>query len=341
MSRTAAICAIMKQEAPYIVEWVAWHRLLGFDIIIADNGGTDGQSELLARLDRAGLVKHLDVRHLRFMPQVPAYNLMLRYAASHGYDIVGFIDADEFFEPLGPGPLEGSGAALVRNLLAQGPRALAFNWMNFGSSHLTEPTAEPVMLRFRWAGRQDREINKHFKSFLAVGPVLEILETRRATKLHAHGAVIPAEYYSHDGGPADFDAEFGRCKSISWQHARIRHYMIKTFSEFLRGKDARGRADAKPGDLSYKQDYFQRFDMNDVEAPLSGEAQAKLREAIAEIDSAIGGTRADVRPPAVANAARIFWQARPFNGPGRGEAFDKGLRQAARSLRMVYFGGSR
>ncbi len=55
MRRTAlngsvSIGAVMKQEAPYIVEWVAWHRALGIELIIADNGGTDGTSELLAKL---------------------------------------------------------------------------------------------------------------------------------------------------------------------------------------------------------------------------------------------------------------------------------------------------
>lgn len=45
--KTAAICTV-KDEAPYILEWIAWHRLVGFDkIIIAQNSSTDGTVELL------------------------------------------------------------------------------------------------------------------------------------------------------------------------------------------------------------------------------------------------------------------------------------------------------
>jgi len=48
-----AIGAIMKQEAPYILEWVAYHKALGFELIIADNGGADDTTKILTALDAA------------------------------------------------------------------------------------------------------------------------------------------------------------------------------------------------------------------------------------------------------------------------------------------------
>ncbi len=73
-----AICTIMKQEEPYILEWVAYHRKLGFDLVIADNGGNDRTTDLLSALDRAGLIKRLDFRWCRSRPQLPAYRALLR-----------------------------------------------------------------------------------------------------------------------------------------------------------------------------------------------------------------------------------------------------------------------
>ena len=344
MAGRVAIGAIMKSEAPYIVEWVAWHRLNGFELIIADNGGGDGQTELLARLDAAGLVKRVEARALRFKPQVPAYNHILRHAAKAGIDILGFIDADEFLEPVGAAEIEGAGARLVSDLMARaGKPALAFNWMCFGSSHLQEPTPEPVLERFTMCAEQHHDINDHIKSFLAVKPALALLETTPATKLHPHGAMFAAGDYSHDGGPMVLPGEFGRSATVSWRHARIRHYVIKTYPEFLRGKDARGRADTKPGDLSYKQNYFKCYDLNDVVAPLPPAWIARLKREIASVESAIAGVKAPDgmgRPPTLAQSMAWFWRTRPFNGSGRGEALDKGVRQAAQSLRVTYFGST-
>ena len=113
------IAAVMKQEQPYIVEWVAWHRLLGFDIMIADNGGNDGQSELLLNLANAGLISYIDARMFTRAPQVLAYYAMFRLARRTGVRYVGFLDADEFFEPLlkvaGKGELLPIDGVLVRD----------------------------------------------------------------------------------------------------------------------------------------------------------------------------------------------------------------------------------
>ena len=49
---TCAIVAPVRGEAPYLLEWIAYHRVRGVQrFILADNGGDDGTSELLERLD--------------------------------------------------------------------------------------------------------------------------------------------------------------------------------------------------------------------------------------------------------------------------------------------------
>lgn len=55
MKKKLCIGAIFKNEYPYILEWIAWHKLCGFDkIIIADNDSDDGTRELLQALDDLG-----------------------------------------------------------------------------------------------------------------------------------------------------------------------------------------------------------------------------------------------------------------------------------------------
>lgn len=50
----------LKNEGPFILEWVAHHRVVGFDAIyVASNDCSDGSDALLAALDRAGIIGHV------------------------------------------------------------------------------------------------------------------------------------------------------------------------------------------------------------------------------------------------------------------------------------------
>lgn len=47
----STVVTSMKDEAPYVIEWVAYHRALGFDrIVVLANDCTDGTHEMLTRL---------------------------------------------------------------------------------------------------------------------------------------------------------------------------------------------------------------------------------------------------------------------------------------------------
>ena len=56
-----AICAIFKDEAPYLLEWIAFHRMIGVDLfVLYDNGSTDGGAELVRQSSFAKNVTILD-----------------------------------------------------------------------------------------------------------------------------------------------------------------------------------------------------------------------------------------------------------------------------------------
>ena len=55
-----AVAAIFKNEGPYILEWVACHRVMGVDrFFIADNNSTDETTNILGTLAAAGIVTHI------------------------------------------------------------------------------------------------------------------------------------------------------------------------------------------------------------------------------------------------------------------------------------------
>lgn len=90
------IAAIFKNEAPYVIEWLAHHRLMGISrFFIADNDSTDGTTELLEALQRCG---YLNLIHSPTQPgvkpQMPAY---MELMAQRGGEVdgIGIIDADK------------------------------------------------------------------------------------------------------------------------------------------------------------------------------------------------------------------------------------------------------
>ena len=72
------IVCIVRDEAHYLEEWMAYHVALGVDhFLIYDNGSTDGSADLLERYQNHGLVTRID------WPlgggQLAAYNHALRF----------------------------------------------------------------------------------------------------------------------------------------------------------------------------------------------------------------------------------------------------------------------
>ena len=141
-----AVCAIARNEHDYLLEWVAYHRLAGFDgIHVYDNVSDDGTSEMLAALDAAGVVHRIHwPRREGIPPQRHAYNHFLETAAGQ-YDWVLVCDLDEFVVP---------NTGTVKDFLRRGAEldpsitAYAIPWLVFGSGGQEEKTPGLVIERF-------------------------------------------------------------------------------------------------------------------------------------------------------------------------------------------------
>ena len=54
------LVATMRNEGPYILEWLAYHRCIGFtDVLVCTNDCVDESPALLDRLEGLGLLVHL------------------------------------------------------------------------------------------------------------------------------------------------------------------------------------------------------------------------------------------------------------------------------------------
>ena len=98
MTSPIALMSCMRNEGIHVVEWLAYHRTIGFGpIIICSNDCTDGTDEMLIRLEELGLAHH---RRNVIPPGVKPQPSAIRHAQAeplvHASDWVMVFDADEF-----------------------------------------------------------------------------------------------------------------------------------------------------------------------------------------------------------------------------------------------------
>lgn len=153
-----AICAIYKNEAPYLLEWIAFHKMVGVDhFILYDNGSDDGSTELIRGSAFADSLTIID------WPQRPgqfaAYaDCVDRYAKQFSW--IAFIDLDEFIHPFDSNSL--------REVLSH-PRYDAYSevlifWLLFGSSGYQERPEGLVLENYRQRLPAESAVNGHVKT---------------------------------------------------------------------------------------------------------------------------------------------------------------------------------
>ncbi|WP_136441376.1 glycosyltransferase family 2 protein [Pacificoceanicola onchidii] len=139
------IIGCMKNEAPYILEWVAYHRAIGVDnFIIYTNDCDDGTDALLNRLQALGILEHRDNAHWTGgSPQQFALDMAQQEPLVQNADWLIHIDVDEFINVrCGDGTLDA--------FFARVPDAsnVAMTWRLFGHSDVTTLEDDLVIGQF-------------------------------------------------------------------------------------------------------------------------------------------------------------------------------------------------
>lgn len=92
-----AVVAILKNEGPYLKEWLDYHLLAGVDhFYLYDNDSTDNQAEVAKPYVEAGLVDYFPTPGKCM--QMPVYNEAIKRFKFH-CRYMAIIDGDEFIYP--------------------------------------------------------------------------------------------------------------------------------------------------------------------------------------------------------------------------------------------------
>ncbi len=238
------IVGCMKNEAPYILEWVAYHRAIGVDtFLIYTNGCEDGTSEILDRLDALGIVHHRNNDDWKGKsPQQHALNQALKEPVIRQADWIIHIDVDEFINVrCGDGTLD--------DFFARVPDAtnVAMTWRLFGHSGVTRLSDAFVIEQFdQCAPRycpKPHTVWGYKTMFRNIGAYQKI-SCHRPNKL-VEGAEGRVRWVNGSGedmtGEAIQNGWRSSKKSIGYDLLQLNHYALRSAESFLI-KRQRGRA---------------------------------------------------------------------------------------------------
>jgi len=282
-----SICAIFKDEAPYLPEWIEFHRSVGVErFLLYDNLSSDSGRQALEPWLRAGFVSLSDCSiPLAQGGQSWAYTDALTHARGHTRWLA-FIDLDEFlFSPQGR-PLPAVFAEYEQH------PGVVVNWQVYGSSGLTMRPGGLLIESFVKRARTQWVRNRRVKSIVdparAVRPLgphffeyadgaLAVTEDHRPVRVIERRAwarrlrrglsrlpVIETDPYA---------VRHSSARHVSVGRLRLNHYAVRSRQEFAQ-KIARHSASR----LASR--YFDYHDRNEVHdpalVPYASEVRARL-----------------------------------------------------------------
>jgi hypothetical protein len=253
----------MKNEGPFILEWVAHHRAIGIrDFLIYTNDCDDGTDELLDCLQGHGILTHrLNNEWKGKSPQQAALNKAQREDLFRAADWVVHFDVDEFINIK-------TGNGRIHDLLAMAPGAGAFTltWRTFGHNGVIEFKDEPIIGQFTAASPSycpKPHTAWGFKTLFRNSGAYRKLSCHRPNQIeedmaadvvwvNGSGVILP-DVMKAKGWRSDIG-------TIGYDLVQLNHYPLRSAESFL-VKRKRGRA--LHVERSIGRNYWIRNDWND------------------------------------------------------------------------------
>nr|WP_281495922.1 glycosyltransferase family 2 protein [Marivita sp. S6314] len=245
----------MRNESPFLLEWVAYHSLLGFDrIYVATNDCTDGTDLMLERLQELGYVTHIrNPMEEGLGPQQSALRYFMANDDIRALDWVLHIDADEFLNIR-------AGQGRIDDLLsiADPGDALALMWRPFGDSGRTRWNGEPILPTFTASQARPRLPNAQHKTLfrpnrfgaaidhMPKSPLTEDVVLLNSAGVSCNNAALYHPLQSRYRFPGEH---------LSWENAYINHYAIRSHDIFLM-KNNRGDGMGRKSNKYYLNSKF-------------------------------------------------------------------------------------
>ncbi len=231
----------MKNEGPFMLEWIAYNRAIGFsDFLIYTNGCEDGTDAIATRLQELGLAVHEDNRFKKgASPQRVALRRGFNHEHTKDADWLICADCDEFLN------IDAGDGRLPDLFEAVGHAdAISVCWKIFGCGGRLTYADKPVTETFTWSAGND-----FAGKYRARGLKTLVRRNEKLLRLSVHRPKFVPEMAEtlvwKDGGgqpmPRGYlDQGWSAHREFASDHARLHHYAVRSIDSFLVKRD-RGR----------------------------------------------------------------------------------------------------
>jgi len=259
--------SMMKDEAPFLLEWFAHHLAVGFtDILVYTNDCTDGTVEMLQRLEELGLGYHrpnVIAEGVKPQPSALAHAQVEPLVGSADWVLV--FDADEFLSVNHPsGHLDG----LLDDAVAKGANGIVITWRIFGSNNVLDWSRAPVTEQYTCAAPPLWRMGWGVKTLFKFDPEYWKLGIHRPSIKNKHlesGFPDTVHWLNGSGDPMEDYFKFRGWRSIrrtvGFEWAQMNHYAVKSIDSYAIRK-LRGNVNNKAD--KYNADYWSLQDRNEV-----------------------------------------------------------------------------
>lgn len=233
----------MKNEGPYILDWIAYHLHIGFShFLVYTNDCEDGTVEILDALQTTGIVTRIDNPADVKAGERPQ-RIALESATSHpvikSADAYMIFDVDEYVNiHVGQGHLRDLFAACGN------PQMISMTWRMFGCSGVAEFQDRPVPLQFVRCIPESSPTPHQNWGFKTI-----VQQPSKFSDMGVHRPLNPSSldmpHWTNGSGkqmPDDFLNQGWRStrRTIGYELVTLNHYSIRSLDSFIVKRD-RGR----------------------------------------------------------------------------------------------------
>ncbi len=341
-SNRTCIVTTMKNEGPFILEWLAYHRAIGVeDVLVYTNDCTDGTDTLLSMLQDKGLLQH------RANPWKPDGTTKPQHAALQAAEAEAIVqnagwvicmDVDEFINvKLGDGKLATLFAAMEAAL--PGANMISMTWRLFGNSDVHHYTDTFLTQQFALCAQE--VVRKPHQAW-GFKTLFRNLDIYKKIGVHRPKGLAPSLHdkvkWLNGSGRAMPDKMLrngwrSSLDTYGYDWVQLNHYAVRSVESFLVKRD-RGRVNHTERDQGLA--YWFRMNHNAVE---DRSIQARHALLQAEWDRLMRDP--DIRAAHDHSVARHRAKIAELRAtPAHGDFYDelKGMRMQTLSRRLKHFG---
>ncbi|WP_226553978.1 glycosyltransferase family 2 protein [Celeribacter naphthalenivorans] len=278
-----------KNEGPFLLEWIAYHKIIGFtEIFIVSNDCDDGSDTLLDTLDAAGEITHVK----QIVPEgIPPQTHAAQLAKDSGFfrdgDWVMWLDADEFLLPAEGGTVEDIIAAAE---VAQAS-SVSIAWRFMGDSGHAQWPGRHISTAFTGAAPVWKGKSTQVKTLFRWSDAIEALDIHRPILAPD---VTADTFRALNSAGTDMEPRFfDRAKRVPFNRinvekqpyklGRVLHFSIRTPDMFALKRQRGDGYYANPQEVQRDDDFYAAKNFNAREETGHHQHEAAVTQEMARL----------------------------------------------------------